>query len=380
MAACAVAGEERRGDMRDAHDTTAAAGRRRYTAGVRERLLTWFDRHARPLPWRSERPRRPYAVLVAEALLQQTRAERAADAFERFLQRFPDVATLAAASSDEVLERWQGLGYYQRALRLQRAARALVAHHDGLVPDDLEALRALPGVGRYTSHAVAAQAFGHALIAVDANVRRVGARLLGLRQAATPTIEAGLHELLLAPQSSDGDRRGDVAEALIELGALVCTPRAPACGACPLRSACRAAARDDPTAFPSPKPGSPPRREPLRLLVARRGDCVALRRRPEHGRWGGLWGFPHLTDEAPRGRPLAGFVHTLSHRALLVRPLQVRPELAPEDATWLPLTRVAAGGAEHPVAVVDQRLARQLLRADAQRRHGGARCQNGDEA
>ena len=366
--------------MRGDHDTTAAAGRRRYTAGVREQLLTWFDRHARPLPWRSERPRRPYAVLVAEALLQQTRSERAAAAYERFLQRFPDVASLAAASSDEVLAQWQGLGYYQRALRLHRTAHVLVMHHGGLVPDDLDALRALPGVGRYTAHAVAAQAFGHALIAVDANVARVGARLLGLRQAAAPAIEAGLRDLLLAPQPPAADRRGEVAEALIELGAIVCTPRAPDCDACPLRSACQAAACDDPTVFPTPTPAPRPRREPLRLLVARRGGCVALRRRPERGRWGGLWGFPHLTDEVPRGRPLAGFIHTLSHRVLLIRPHQVRPEHAPEDATWLPLTSVAAGGAERPVAVVDQRLARQLLRADAQRRHGAANDQEGGEA
>ncbi len=366
--------------MRDGHDTTAIAGRRRYTASVRKRLLTWFDRHARRFPWRSERPRRPYAVLVAEALLQQTQAERVVDAYERFLRRFPDAAALARATSDEVLAQWQGLGYYQRALRLQRAARELTARHGGRVPDDLDALRALPGVGRYTAHAVAAQAFGQALIAVDANVRRVGARVLGLREAAAPAIEVGLSELLLAPHGAAADRRGDVAEALIELGATVCTPRAPACGGCPLRAACLAAASDDPTAFPTPTPSAVPRRERLRLLVARRDGSVALRRRPEHGRWGGLWGFPHLSDEAQRGRPLAGFVHVLSHRALLVRPLQVRPELAPEEATWLPLTCVAAGGAEHPVAVVDQRLARQLLRADAQRRRARARRQNGVEA
>ena len=366
--------------MRDDHDTTAVADRRRYTAGVRDRLLTWFDRNARPFPWRRERPRRPYAVLVAEVLLQQTRAERVIDAFDRFLHRFPDAAALASAGSDEVLAQWQGLGYYQRALRLQRAAKELIAHHGGVVPDDVDALRALPGVGRYTAHAVAAQAFGHALIAVDANVRRVGARVLGLRDAAAPAIEAGLRELLLEPHAPATDRRGEVAEALIELGATVCTLRAPACHSCPLRAACIAATSEDPTAFPTPTPSASPRRERLRLLVARRGGSVALRRRPEHGRWGGLWGFPHIADEAQRGRPLAGFVHVLSHRALLVRPLQVRPEVAPKEATWLPLACVAAGGAEHPVAVIDQRLARQLLRADAQRRQARARRQNGDKA
>lgn len=358
--------------MRDEHDTTAVGDRRRYTAGVRARLLTWFDRNARPFPWRSGRPRRPYALLVAEVLLQQTRAERVVGAYDRLLRRFPDAASLARATSAEVLAQWQGLGYYQRALRLQRAAIELVTHHGGLIPDDLDALRALPGVGRYTAHALAAQAFGHALIAVDANVRRVGARVLGLHEPATHAIEGGLRALLLAPHGAAAGRRGDVAEALIELGATVCTPRAPACHACPLRTACIAAALEDPTAFPTPTPSTPPRQERLRLLVARRGGSIALRRRPEHGRWSGLWGFPHLTDEALRGRPLAGFVHVLSHRTVLVRPLQVRPELAPKDATWFPLACVAEGGAEHPVAVIDQRLARQLLRADTQRRQAPA--------
>ncbi len=342
---------------------------------MRGRLLGWFDRHARAFPWRGPRPRPAFGVLVAESLLQQTQAARAAPAYERFVRRFPDAPTLAAATADEVLASWQGLGYYQRALRLRRAALIVVERHGGAVPDDLEALRALPGVGRYTAHAIAAQAFDRPLIAVDANVRRLGARLLGLREPGVGELEAGLSELLLRPGDEFEERRPEVAEALIEVGACLCRPRRPSCQQCPLRTACRAAERGDPSAFPAPCSAPSRRREALRLLVARRDGCVALCRRPEHGRWAGLWGFPTLTGagERRRGRPLPGFEHLLTHRALQVRPRQVRPEQAPQGAVWLPLAVVAAGGHDHPVAAVDARLAAQLQRADAPPPRGGGR-------
>jgi len=343
---------------------------RRYTAAVRERLLSWFDAHARPLPWRTPGARDPYRVLVAETLLQQTQAARAGEAFPRFLARFPDPTALAAARDHEVLAQWQGLGYYQRALRLHRCAQVLVRDHGGTLPDDLAALEALPGVGRYTARAIAAQAFGQAHVAVDANVRRLGARLLGLAQPEDRVIEAGLATLLWgdASDSRHADRLPDhMTEALIELGATCCTPRRPACHACPLRRACHAAASGEPEAFPAPRRRRPPRREQLRLLVARRGAAVALARRPGHGRWAGLWGFPQANDANPVGRPLAGFEHGLSHRNLQVRPLLVRAERVPAEVVWVPLSRVAEGGGEHPVAAVDQRLARQLLAADERR-------------
>ena len=329
-------------------------------------MLSWFDAHARPLPWRTPGARDPYHVLVAETLLQQTQAVRAGEAFTSFLARFPDPTALAAARDHEVLAQWQGLGYYQRALRLHRCAQVLVRDYGGALPADLAALEALPGVGRYTARAVAAQAFGHAHVAVDANVRRLGARLLGLTQPGDGTVEAGLSAVLWGEASSDR-RAGSVAEALIELGATRCTPRRPACGACPLRRACHAAASGDPEAFPAPRPRRSPRREQLRLLVARRGTAVALARRPSHGRWAGLWGFPQAGDPSPGGRPLAGFEHGLSHRRLQVRPLLVRAERAPAEVVWLPLPLVAEGGGEHPVAAVDQRLARRLLASDERR-------------
>ena len=327
---------------------------------MRGRLLGWFDRHARAFPWRGPRPRPAFGVLVAESLLQQTQAARAAPAYERFVRRFPDAPTLAAATADEVLASWQGLGYYQRALRLRRAALIVVERHGGAVPDDLEALRALPGVGRYTAHAIAAQAFDRPLIAVDANVRRLGARLLGLREPGVGELEAGLSELLLRPGDEFEERRPEVAEALIEVGACLCRPRRPSCQQCPLRTACRAAERGDPSAFPAPCSAPSRRREALRLLVARRDGCVALCRRPEHGRWAGLWGFPVASDGL-QGRPLAGFEHVLTHRTLAVRPELVAPERLAVAVDWRPLAQVAAGGGDRPVAVVDQRVAAQLL-------------------
>lgn len=350
---------------------------------MRDRLLSWFDAHARRLPWRTPGARDPYRVLVAETLLQQTQAARAGAAFARFLARFPDAAALAAAHDHEVLAAWQGLGYYQRALRLHRCAQVLVRDHAGALPSDVAALEALPGVGRYTARAIAAQAFGQAHVAVDANVRRLGARVLGLAQPDDRVIEAGLATLLLgeASDSRTPDRTPDrlagrLAEALIELGATRCTPRRPACPACPLRRRCRAAASGDPEAFPAPRQRRRPRPEQLRLLVARRGTSVALARRPTHGRWAGLWGFPQAAETNPVGRPLTGFEHGLSHRTLQVRPLLVRPERVPAEVDWVPLSRVAEGGGEHPVAAVDQRLARQLL-ATQDHRTGRSEAQAG---
>ncbi len=342
---------------------------------MRAQLLTWFEANARPLPWRTPGTRDPYRVLVAETLLQQTQAARAGEAFERFVARFPDLATLAAARDHEVLAQWQGLGYYQRALRLHRCAQVLVRDYGGALPNDLVALEALPGVGRYTARAIAAQAFGEPRVAVDANVRRLGARVLGLRQPLDSAIEAGLAALLTDAgfsAASNGPRpdsvAGPLAEALIELGATRCTPRRPACDGCPLRHTCHAAASGEPEAFPAPRPRRPPRREELQLLVARRGTSVALARRPAGGRWAGLWGFPQAGDARPVGRALDGFDHGLSHRSLQVRPLLVRADQAPPGVVWVPLPRVAEGGGEHPVAAVDQRLARQLLAADGSRR------------
>ena len=232
-------------DTADAHAATAGGaaavdGPGRDADPWVDGLLTWFDANARDLPWRSDRSF--YRVWVAEVMLQQTRVETVRGYYGAFLARFPDVATLAAAELEDVLKAWEGLGYYRRARYLHRAAQHLA--DAGTVPTEAAALRDLPGFGPYTANAVAAFAFGRRVVPVDGNVRRVGARLFGLERPTPAAVEARLNE------HQPAERPAAFAEALIELGATVCTPRAPRCDACPLAGACTARAVGAPEAFP----------------------------------------------------------------------------------------------------------------------------------
>jgi len=281
-------------------------------ADRREPLLAWFAHRARDLPWR--RSRSPYRVWIAEVMLQQTRAATVVPYYERWLERFPDVATLAAADEREVLRAWEGLGYYRRAHALHRAAHAVVADADGQLPDDEEGWRALPGVGPYTAAAIAAQAHGRRTVAVDGNVRRVGARLTGSERPRDADLRATL--LPLVPQ----DRPGRAVEALIEVGATVCTPRSPACDACPLRPACTAAREGAPERYPAPVARRAP---PTRVRYApiwRAGGRVWLERRPVGGLLGGLWGLPQR-EGRPAGRALAPVRHAYTHFRLELVPV-----------------------------------------------------------
>jgi A/G-specific adenine glycosylase len=200
----------------------------------RRRLLGWYTRHARTLPWRGER--RPYAVLVSEIMLQQTQVARVLEYYPRFLARYPTIEELAAASDDAVRESWEGLGYYARARNLHATARRVVADHDGMLPRAPEALRRLPGIGRYTAGAVASLAYGARVPAVDTNAERVIARVFGLRAGAARTRRVWtIAATLVAP-----GRPEDVNQALMDLGATVCVARRPRCGACPVRTVCAA--------------------------------------------------------------------------------------------------------------------------------------------
>ncbi len=286
---------------------------------MRDALRTWFDAAARPLPWRSgagSAPRDPYRTLIVETMAQQTRIETVVARESAFRARFPDLASLAAAELDDVLHAWSGLGYYRRARALHALARVVVAEHGGRLPSDPGALRRLPGIGPYTAAAIAAQAFGVPGVAVDGNVRRVGARLLAEPTPTDARVAGALEDLLL-----DGTTHPDdafVAEALVELGATVCTPRRPACGSCPLRPACRAAAEGDPERYPSPRPRATARRWPLHAWLTTRtgpsGVLLAVERRADTGPWAGMHG-PPWRDHAPDGgRELGRFVHRLSHR------------------------------------------------------------------
>ena len=196
----------------------------------RRRLLAWYARHARKLPWRGVSD--PYAVLVSEMMLQQTQVRRVVDFFPRFLARYPTLEDLAAAPADAVREAWDGLGYYARARNLHAAAREVVATHGGVLPERPEALRRLPGIGRYTAGAVASIAFGIDVPAVDTNAARVLRRALGIRRR--PPARLWRLAEALVPRG----RAADWNQALMDLGATVCTARAPRCASCPVRTSC----------------------------------------------------------------------------------------------------------------------------------------------
>jgi A/G-specific adenine glycosylase len=255
-------------------------------------LLAWYDRHRRALPWRSPpgEPADPYRVWLSEIMLQQTTVVTVAPYFDRFVARWPDIRALAAASLDEVLHEWQGLGYYARARNLHACARVVVEHHGGHFPEHPEQLRALPGIGDYTAAAIAAIAFDRPLAAVDGNVERVVARLFTVSEPlpqAKPKLRA------LATELVPEQRAGDFAQALMDLGATLCTPRRPRCVLCPWCSACSAAAAGIAESLPA-RLAKPER--PLRYGVvfwlSRDDGAVLLRRRPEKGLLGGMIELP----------------------------------------------------------------------------------------
>jgi A/G-specific adenine glycosylase len=259
---------------------------------LRERLLAWYDRARRDLPWRAAPGAvpDPWHVLVSELMLQQTTVATVRARFGPFVTRFPTLASLAEAPPDHVLHAWQGLGYYRRARALHACAHAVETRHGGRLPLDHDALLELPGIGRYTAAAVAAIAGGRPVVPVDANVERVLARMLALTMvlpAARPRLRA------VAATLAAASRSGDLAQAVMELGALVCTPRRPTCLVCPWRSWCRAAAQGEPERYPPPAA----RKERAALfarafLLERPDGAVLFRRRPETGLLAGLIELP----------------------------------------------------------------------------------------
>lgn len=266
-------------------------------ARLRERLGAWFAREQRDLPWR--RTRDPYAIWISEAMLQQTRVETVVPYYTRFLARFPDVTLLAQAAEEEVLAHWSGLGYYSRARALRAAARELVARHAGELPRTRAELLALPGIGPYTAGAVLSIAYSASEALVDGNVQRVFARLFALADpAGSPALVERCWELAeeLVPPPGDALDPGQWNQALMELGARLCTARAPACAACPLRAECRALAEGRTAELPAPKARRATLAVELEIAVVRRADGAhLLQRRPSTGRMADL--FEHPTRE-----------------------------------------------------------------------------------
>jgi A/G-specific adenine glycosylase len=246
-------------------------------------LLAWYDRHGRLLPWRARGGARadPYKVWLSEIMLQQTTVKAVAPYYARFLARWPTVEALALASLDDVLRAWAGLGYYARARNLHACAKVVVARHGGIFPDDLASLRALPGIGDYTAAAIAAIAFDRPAVPVDGNVERVVARLFALRDelpGAKPEIKR------LAASLLPVRRAGDFAQALMDLGATLCSPKRPACALCPWDDCCAARARGDQETFPRKVPKREGRLRRGAAFVALRADGrVLLQKRPDKG-------------------------------------------------------------------------------------------------
>ena len=265
---------------------------------LRGRLLRWFARHARNLPWR--RTRDPYAVWLSEIMLQQTQVATVEGYFERFLARFPDIRTLAEADEQEVLRLWEGLGYYRRARQLHRAAQIVVAEHGGQFPQTMEAVRNLPGIGRYTAGAVLSIAFDVRAPILEANTQRLFCRLLGYQGRPDSTEGQRLlwqfAEMLLPRKDV-----GQLNQALMELGSEICTPRAPACPECPAATLCEAQRRGLQASIPVPKSRSAATELREAAVLLKHKDRVLLVRCPEGGRWAGLWDFPRvgLTSETP---------------------------------------------------------------------------------
>ncbi len=340
---------------------------------IADRLAAWFATAARPLPWRRQ-PRDPYHALVSEAMLQQTQASRAAEAFELFVTRFPTLASLAAAEEQDVLALWSGLGYYRRARSLHAAARRIASEHDGCVPADVGTLRSLPGVGPYTAGAIASIAHGVAAPAVDANVRRILARLAADERAVDdPNLERAAWTDAAALVEAAADP-AVLNEALMELGATICTPRAPRCDACPLRASCAAAREGSAGRIPRPRTRAPRRVvHHAAVLVAGPGESLLVEQRADRGLWARLWQAPTVErdDAEPTAgevaeltgaggvRRMGGFTHATTHRLVHFSVwTSPAPSGPPSRGTYLPRARIA----ELPLATPHRRI---LLDHDA---------------
>ncbi len=323
-------------------------------ATVSETLLDWYDAHARDLPWRARPgapPPDPYRVWLSEVMLQQTTVAAVKPYFEAFTMRWPDVGSLAAAPEEDVMAAWAGLGYYSRARNLVKCARA-VAERGGF-PENESGLRELPGLGAYTAAAVAAIAFGERAVVVDANVERVVARLF----AITEPLPAARRAIRQAADTITPHRHaGDFAQAMMDLGATICTPRDPKCLLCPLTATCKARAGGDPARLPvkAPKKAKPVRQG--RAYWIERGGSVWLVRRAGKGMLGGMRALPddgwhagaNGTEEAPvpgRWESAGAVRHTFTHFALELSVYAGWQTSQPAgEGEWWPIDRIDEAG------------------------------------
>ena len=341
------------------------------------KVLTWFDSHGRhDLPW--QRDTTPYRVWVSEIMLQQTQVKTVIPYFERFMAAFPDVQALAQAPEDSVLHLWTGLGYYARARNLHRAAKQVMAEHDGEFPRTLEGLLALPGIGRSTAGAILSIACGERASILDGNVKRVLARYH--RVAGWPG-ESPVHRQLwdIAERYTPTRCCADYTQAMMDLGATVCTRTRPACDVCPLNQGCEARAAGNPQDYPGKKPRKAlPVKSTCFLIARNRNGEIWLEKRPGSGIWGGLWCFPEVASASAGqaacidlwSQPAESleewppFRHTFSHYHLDITPVLASIDAAPASIMeasrqlWYNVKQAPQIGLAAPVAALLEKLAR----------------------
>ncbi|MGE6530362.1 A/G-specific adenine glycosylase [Pseudomonas sp. NPDC077382] len=340
-------------------------------------VLDWYDRHGRKdLPW--QQGITPYRVWVSEIMLQQTQVSTVLGYFDRFMTALPTVEALASAPEDEVLHLWTGLGYYSRARNLHKTAKLVVAEHDGEFPQDVEQLAELPGIGRSTAGAIASLSMGLRAPILDGNVKRVLARFAALEgYPGEPKVARQLWDVAerLTPQT----RVNHYTQAMMDLGATLCTRSKPSCLLCPLKSGCRAHLLGSETEFPTPKPRKTlPRKRTLMPLLANHEGAILLYRRPPTGLWGGLWSLPELDDltaldplaarhalQLQQRRELPTLTHTFSHFQLAIEPWLIRVKsevgaVAEPDWLWYNLATPPRLGLAAPVKTLLKRAAAEL--------------------
>ena len=328
-----------------------------------DRLLAWHDLHGRhDLPW--QHPRTSYRVWISEIMLQQTQVATVIPYFQRWMVSFPDLAALADSNEDDVLAHWSGLGYYARARNILKAARTCMAEHGGRLPESAEELAALPGIGRNTANAIVSQASDRPAAVLDGNVRRVLARHTA---TAGWTGSAKVQKTLWreAEARLPAKRGADYTQAVMDLGALVCTRSNPACSECPVAGDCQAVRAGLVEELPTPKPPARVGRRTLRMLIARdTNGRVLLEKRPGAGIWGGLWCLPEAEPDEPGFqalRQLPALEHRLSHLQLTIEPLLAQPAKGGRiadgaDRGWFDRREQARLGLPKPVSDLLDRL------------------------
>lgn len=340
-------------------------------------ILTWYDKFGRKtLPWQLEKT--PYKVWLSEIMLQQTQVATVIPYFERFLERFPTVQDLAAAEQDEVLHLWTGLGYYARARNLHKAAQAIVNEHGGVFPTDIDQVQALPGIGRSTAGAVLSLSLKQHHPILDGNVKRTLSRCYAVEGwPGKKAVENALWEIAETNTPSEGVERYN--QAMMDMGAMICTRSKPKCELCPVESQCQAKAQGRQADFPGKKPKKTMPEKQTWFVILQHGDQVWLEQRPQVGIWGGLWCFPQhdseqVEDTLEQRLPtnakviakeqLTAFRHTFSHYHLDIVPLHFTLDRMPneirESGQWYSLTQPPKIGLAAPVQQILEGLKYQL--------------------